>query len=222
MPKRRCLSCGEIIDSSWRFCPSCGEEQQPDLFGEFFSEFGKELRRITGSFEHRHNFEAFDATPMFSRNAGGFSVKVTRRNNEEPKVEVRTFGNVRPEDIERNLRGLPPNTPLKEGFVRIENSPRQATQAPRKPGKISEPLSKMMTEGEKVIAELALPNVSSLKDVEVTELESSIEVRGYGKEESYFKIIAIPEGAKVIGKSFSGGTLRLELGTPAGKPRETK
>jgi len=222
MPKRRCLSCGEIIDLTWKFCPSCGEEQQQGLFGEFFSEFEKELRRITGSFERRHNFEAFDATPMFSRSGGGFSVKVTRRNNEEPKVEVRTFGNVRPEDIERNIRGLPPNAPLKEGFVRIENSPRQATQTSRKPGKISEPLSKIMTEGERVIVELSLPNVSSLKDIEVTELESSIEVRGYGKEESYFKIIAIPEGAKVVGKSFSGGTLRLELGKPLGRPRELK
>lgn len=212
MPKRRCMSCGEIIDSSWKFCPSCGEEQNniPDFLSEFFSEFDRNLRNIAGM-----NFERLDTTPMFSENAGGFSLKVTRRNNEEPKVEVRTFGNVRPEDIERNIRGLPPTAPLRGGFVRIGVA-QKTVQTPRKPGKVSEPRSKITTEGNRVIVELALPNVPSLKDVEVTELESSIEVRGYGKDESYFKIIAIPEGARVIGKSFSGGTLRLELGKNEG------
>jgi hypothetical protein len=192
MALRTCPNCGARVDSSWRYCPSCGGELQLDFFEDFFQEFNRKMRKMTGAIDH--NFEAFDAKPMFAPTAGGFTLRVTRRNAEKPKVEVRTFGNVRPEDVTRQLQnaGMPAKRAL-----------------PSKP--FSEPQTKMTTEGGRAVIEMSLPKIESLKDIEIAKLESSIEVRAYGKEQGYFKIIAIPPEAQLVGKSFSGGVLRLEF-----------
>lgn len=195
MVPRICHNCRAQVDSSWRFCPSCGEELPvfrigPErLLSDFMSEFG----RARG--ELMRNFESFDATPMFGGNASGFSVKVTRKNRERPKVEVRTFGNVNPADVTRSLE---------RAGVKAE-VPKRVPAAPE------EPLTKVTNEGGKVVIEMSLPKIASLKDIDISRMESSIEVRAQGRERGYFKIIAIPEDARITGKSFAGGILRLEL-----------
>ncbi len=197
MAMRQCPECGAPVDSSWRFCPACGEELVPGFFSEFFDEFNRTLGRMGGGLNQ--NFEMFDATPLFKENAGGFSVRVTRRSDrKEPEVEIRTFGNVKPEDVRRQLE--------EQSGIQASRSIPAARKAP-----VKEPQTKMTKEGDRVVVEMSLPGIGSLKEVDITKLESSIEVRAYGREQGYFKIIAIPEGAQVVGKSFSGAVLRLEL-----------
>ncbi|MFH0962120.1 MAG: zinc ribbon domain-containing protein [archaeon] len=214
MAARRCVNCGEIVDSSWKFCPGCGEELYTDFFSEFISEFNERIRRMARAPMQNHNFEAFDATPMFSHNAGGFSVKITRKSGgEKPAVEIKTFGNVRPEDVERSLQaqglevgGSPGTRALNPGRGGAPKGVQKAA-----PKSFSEPQTKVTSEGARVVVEMNLPKISSIRDVEIAKMESSIEVRAYGKEQGYFKIIAIPSEAHIVGKSFSGGVLRLEL-----------
>lgn len=211
MTARRCPACGEIIDTSWRFCPSCGEEVHVDFFSELFDDFNRQIREIERErrmqVSQRRNFEVFDATPMFFQNAGGFSVKVTRKGNEKPQVQVKTFGNVRPQDVARGLaaQGISISGKVSE--------PENPEKKPLKKSvqKVSEPQTKVSSEGSRVIIEMSLPGVETVRDIEISKMESSVEVRAYGGDQGYFKIIAIPDEARLVGKSFSAGVLRLEL-----------
>jgi len=74
--------------------------------------------------------------------------------------------------------------------------------------------------GNKVLVEISLPNVRSSGDIDISELENSIEVKavaGSGSaadaagRKGYFKIIRKPEFSRIAKKSFSDGVLRLEL-----------
>jgi len=62
-----------------------------------------------------------------------------------------------------------------------------------------------------IVVEMKMPDVKSDKDVELNRLSDSIEVRGYGQEKGYFKILNIPRKHTLLEKKLDEGKLVLKF-----------
>jgi hypothetical protein len=72
-----------------------------------------------------------------------------------------------------------------------------------------EPLTDMRRLSDKIVYEILIPGVKSLKDISINKLENSIEIKAVSKDRAYFKIIPINLGIK--GYNLLKGKLVLEL-----------
>jgi len=72
-----------------------------------------------------------------------------------------------------------------------------------------EPAVSVRRLSNRVIYELAVPGVKSLKDVSVAQRENSIEVKALAKDKVYFKIV--PLGFPILDCNLLKGKLILEL-----------
>ena len=143
-----CRRCGKKVEKGWRFCPNCGsvtERQSRSLFDEIFSRFRGEFKDMDKMFNKE--FEVLDLSP-FLRQQGrprgaGFTIKITRRNNERPNVNVRTFGNIDNDvvrkEVAEGMRPLgvaqPGERPLpeperKSDFQKTRHEPAKITEEP--------------------------------------------------------------------------------------------
>ena len=73
-----------------------------------------------------------------------------------------------------------------------------------------EPKTNVRRLSDKVIYEIEIPKVDSLKDISIIKLENSIEIKAIGKDEAYFKRISI--NFPIINYIFSQERLILEFG----------
>jgi len=73
-----------------------------------------------------------------------------------------------------------------------------------------EPKTEVKHLGYKDVIEIHLPGVKSMRDIQITQLEQSIEIKARVGDKLYFKLLPIPPG-NAIKKSFSKGKLRIEI-----------
>jgi len=193
--KKICKKCGEKISNKFDFCPYCGfSTGSPN---EDWGMLGK---------NDQFNNQDFFTNSMF----GGFSGKVLQKMlNNTMKMLEKEMGNVQ-QDKE---------IPLKTNFELFINgkriSPRnikvtkkQVDQVPSKKIKNSsefsqenikkfselpkqEPLANVRRLSNKVIYEIDVPGVKSLKDISIIKLENSIEIKAVAKDKAYKKLIPV-------------------------------
>ncbi len=217
----RCPRCGYPMDDEWSYCPRCGAKRNGDFFENIFTRFRKEFEEMNKLFER--DFEAFDLSPVFkNRKTSGFSIKITTSGNGKPKVSVRTFGDV---DEKRIKKQIERQLGIKSGVEELSEAPQRTTEhtllsrTPRrmeKPKKIpkvtEEPKTEIRRVNDRVIVEMDIPGVEDMKDIEVTELENSVEVKATAGEKAFFKIITKPHQSRLIDQRFEKGKLFLEFG----------
>jgi hypothetical protein len=221
-----CRRCGKKVEKGWRFCPNCGsvtERPSKSLFDEIFSRFRREFRDMDRTFNRfDKEFEVLDLSPFLRKprtpRGRGFTIKITRRNNQQPKVDVKTFGNVDRDAVRKEIReemhslGMKQRSkdPLPEP-ARDEDLPVKPTRE-EKPAKfMEEPKTNVKSLGTKLVVEMELDDVKSQDDIDVNELESSVEVRARAGDKAYFKIIKKPGQFSVKSKRFEKGKLFLEF-----------
>jgi HSP20 family molecular chaperone IbpA len=205
--KKKCPACGKKVEKEFSYCPYCGEElkEAEEEFEEFrpFSIFedidkdiGKELKRVDKMFS-----KDFFKFPKFER-GGGISITIQSGTGMEPKVEVKTSGEYKKlePEIKRRL-GVKPA--IEEVEEEVEKKPR------RIPKVTEEPEAKIEKIGNKQRIEIKLPDVKSEKDIEVKDLEQSIEVKAFAGDKAYFKLLPIV--GTVTKKEFKNGILRIEV-----------
>ena len=73
-----------------------------------------------------------------------------------------------------------------------------------------EPKTNIRRLSDKVVYEIEVPGVKSIKDVSIIKLERSIEIKAYSKDKLYFKTISI--NLPITDYSLSEEKLILELG----------
>ena len=220
-----CRRCGKNIEKGWRYCPNCGsvtEKPGKSLFDEIFSRFRKEFRSMDSAFDKvDKEFEVLDLSPFIRQPGGpkgkGFTIKITRRNNQQPKVDVRTFGNVDRAAVRRDVAqgmhsmGMKPSSRAQLPKPAREGSPSKFKHD-EKPAKImEEPRTSVKSLGTKLLVEMDMDDVKSQDDIDVKELESSVEVRARAGDKAYFKIIKKPGQFSVRGKRFEKGKFYLEF-----------
>jgi HSP20 family molecular chaperone IbpA len=64
--------------------------------------------------------------------------------------------------------------------------------------------------GEKLYIKINIPNIDE-DDIEIDEMENSIEVRAYKGETRYFKLIPFPEEYQTISKEYLPGEIIIAL-----------
>jgi len=201
--KRYCKNCREKVSTKYRFCPSCGSEiknykeedwgmlGREDVFGEesvaspFFTGFsGKILNNMLGS-----------ALKMLE--------KEMKNAEKTPKSNFRLMINGKEIQIGQQKKSQEVKKISRREFGKEQL--KKISELPKK-----EPKTILKRLGDKIIYEIEMPEVKSLNDVLINNLENSIEIKAIGEKLIYSKII--PINMPVINQELSQGKLILELG----------
>ena len=114
---------------------------------------------------------------------------------------------VDPSNIKVTKRPFPQGTSVKKKLS-SKDLPRGELKDFRKfPRK--EPLTNIRRLSNRVVYEIELPGVKSIKEISIIPLESSIEIKAISKDQSYFKII--PLNFPITDYNFSKEKLVLEF-----------
>lgn len=214
----RCQRCGKAISEVWEFCPFCGQRirRGKSLFDGIFERMNRQMREIDkeiGSsgqgMDIERRMKGMRESPLGKRNAksGGFTINIRSATGQEPKVSIHTFG-----DFGKGGRDGPGKKVVfrpaagagKEGYSadRIKMDKAEVTE---------EPETSTRKVNGKTVAEISLPGVKNESDIEVNSLENSIEIKALAGNKAYFKIITKPADARISGRDFRDGVLRLQI-----------
>ncbi len=236
-----CPRCGKKIEKGWNFCPFCGyrPDNGPQMFGGAFGGvFNSLMKRLSKQMEEMNkqmdrDLEVMDLSPLFrdmegrkinitkKPHARGFTIRINRSNDSPPKVDVKTFGKVdrdMQKQIQDNLKRMGISSPDRMTIQQPKPAARGQAKRPEKdvksfptPKYCEEPKADVKKEGSRVVVDLDLPGVGSDSDIEIKELENSIEVRAMAGDKAFFKILTKPAGVSLREKQFGSGKLHLEF-----------
>ncbi|MCX6815113.1 MAG: zinc-ribbon domain-containing protein [Candidatus Aenigmarchaeota archaeon] len=218
-----CPVCGTRIEKEWGFCPRCGTRISGDFFDEIFSRMRKELAEMNKLLEK--DIEAFDLSPWFKDmdkkaslhpKRSGFTIKIVRAGNRQPDVSVRTFGDVDKSKLKKEIDELgawQPGIEKEAAFRQGSGKPAKPQEklVIKRPMKTEEPKTSVARSASKVVVSIQLPGVESANDIEVSELENSVEVKALAQDKAYFKILTKPSQFRLSKKSFEKGVLQMEF-----------
>ncbi|MFZ5955851.1 MAG: hypothetical protein ACOYT4_05500 [Nanoarchaeota archaeon] len=199
MLKRKCIGCGKKIDKKFNFCPYCGfsfkQEKEETEFGMLGRddviddvELARELRlpfgldKLMDSLIKQLNKELSSMAAEGGPN--GFKIQISTG---KPKI-----GDIIEEGIDEKPQHI-----SREEIERRKNLPKKEAQ------------SNVRRLGDRIIYEISVPNVKSKKDVIISKLENSIEIKAYSPENCYFK--TIPLKVEILGFYIKNNILFLEL-----------
>jgi HSP20 family molecular chaperone IbpA len=221
----KCPKCGKELEKAYRFCPFCGARtaRRRSIFDLFFPRFGKEMSLMEKQMRQmERQFEALDIRPLFRQpgRGRGFTIKIVRRGGEEPKVSVQTFGDVNQEELRKQVReqmrlGKPVKIALRPARPAARPKPAPARPAPPRelpvPKMTEEPKTEARRTDSRVVVDMRIPGVKSEKDIQIQELEESVEVKAMAGDKAYFKILTKPARTRLVKKSLKNGKLVLEF-----------
>ncbi len=211
----KCSNCGSGVEGGWKFCPKCGARTGRRIFsfGDIFSKALKDMETLSKRVDR--DMEAFDISPWFDEipeglknhakpSRKGFSIRITSGTGMEPNIDVKTFGNVDKEEVRKQIEKMSyvPSKPSRE-----KEQPRKERPAPKN---TEEPATTIRKEDSMVLVDMDIPGVKE-EDIEIEDLESSIEVKAISGDKAYFKIITKPEAKALVESRFADGKLHLEF-----------
>jgi len=213
--KKKCKKCNKKISDSYDFCPHCGSPINPQ--SEDWGILGKnDILSESNNFPNQL-FGGLSGK-MLNKMLGGAMKMLEKEMQREiqnqnnfPKTNFELFINgkrINPRNIKVTKRPIT-KKPIKKQIPQI-NLPNEKlsgfSKLPRQ-----EPKTNVRRFSEKVIYEIELPGVKAIKDVSITRLENSIEIKATSKEKAYFK--SIPINLPITNYNLSEEKLILELET---------
>ncbi|HDD45935.1 MAG TPA: zinc-ribbon domain-containing protein [Candidatus Aenigmarchaeota archaeon] len=206
MINMKCPRCGSEVKSGWSYCPVCGFKLKrvEEIPTDIFSIVEREMKAFNKLFEK--DFEFFDLTPWFRKGRKGFTIKIIQESGKEPRITVKTYGDIDREKVEKELYdrfGI--KSPLKAQPERkrvIDISTPKITEEPR---------SEIRRVGDKLIVDIHLPGVKKEEDIDIKVLENSVEVKAFAGEKVYFKILTKPPEFDIARYAFENEILHLEF-----------
>ena len=207
--KRLCNKCGKKFNAKYRFCPHCGSNDEEfddgnggmlgkdDLLPKENLQLPMGFNMIFNSLMKNLSKQLNGAYDKPQKNSGqgmkkeGLSISISTSGNNPARIKVNSV-----EDEKKQVKKIP-------GQFSQESS-KKFTELPRE-----EPKTNIRRLSNKVIYEIEIPEVKSLKDISIIRLESSIEIKAIGKNKAYFK--KIPLNFPIINYLFSEEKLILEF-----------
>lgn len=198
--KKKCKKCGEKISDKFSFCPNCGASV----------DYEKENWGMLGKNDNIDPFDAFEkgmfggiSGKMLNRMLGGAMKMLEKemkknmenlQSNNIPKTNFELYINgkrVSPQNIKVTRKEIPNKQNKPQHKTHTNYHFDEETQ--KKFAKMSktEPITNVRRLSNKVIYEIDVPGVISIKDVSVIRLENSIEIRAITKDAAYKKIIPV-------------------------------
>ncbi len=205
--KRTCTKCKKRISKNYRFCPYCGYGDE-DFDSEKWGMLGKSdlipqdnfqlpmgLNTIFNSLMKNLNKQLNDSySPNKITDAkiknNGVSISISTSGNNPPQVRINS--------PQKKIKKKLPGHFSKESSEKFSQLKKQ------------EPKTDIRRLSNKVIYEIEIPGVKSLKDISVIKLETSIEIKAIAKNKAYFK--RIPINFQIVNYIFSEEKLILEFG----------
>lgn len=137
--------------------------------------------------------------------AGGISISISTESGKNPSIKVKSFGNA-PEfrGIEREIKQDIPEKKIEKIAEISEEKARKISKLPRE-----EAETRVRRLANKIIYEISLPGVKSIKDVVINKLENSIEIKAFAKDRVFFKLF--PIGLPIIKYKLQSEKLMIEL-----------
>ncbi len=201
--KQKCKKCNEKISDKYSYCPSCGAPLKPEKKEDWgmlgkndtvdpFEAFekgmlggmgGKMLNKMIGSAmkmlenEMRKNMKNTpqkDTAPKTNFELYINGKKISPKNIKVTRKEV-PQQNKKPQKINKNFQNYFGQDSIKK-YSNLEKI---------------EPKANIRRLSNKVIYEIDVPGVESIKDISVVKLENSIEIKAVSKEKAYKKTIPI-------------------------------
>jgi RNA polymerase subunit RPABC4/transcription elongation factor Spt4/HSP20 family molecular chaperone IbpA len=192
--KKQCKKCKSKINSKFDYCPYCGTPV--DLSKEDFGMLGK--NDIADPFEEMSkNMFGGISGKMFNKMLGGAmkmlekELQKNMQNSEaQPKTNFELYINgkkISPDNIKITRKELPEKEAKKIQNQNFDDEKiKKFSKLPKK-----EPSTNIRRLSNKVIYEINIPGVSSIKDISIIKLEGGIEIRAIAKDQAYQKVISI-------------------------------
>jgi HSP20 family molecular chaperone IbpA len=211
--KKNCRNCGEKIKGDFIFCPFCGSSTGKELREEDWGLLGKndemqEMNTLSrglfaGMSDKMLNKMLSSAMKMLEKE---MQKGMSSQNTElQSNIELYINGKkISPENIKVTKKvEKQPKSPIIQTFNQ-ENIKKFST-LPKK-----EPTTNIRRLSNKVVYEIDIPGVTSIKDIAVSKLENSIEIKAVAKDKAYAKVI--PIDLPLRGFKLDKDKLILELG----------
>ena len=210
--RRRCPNCNFPVEEDWNYCPNCGfylggGRRRIDIFSPFLESIEEEFRRIDKMIKEAFSFPSFEEIEEVQKRKyrptkfGGISIEIRSGTGMKPIVKVKTYG---------DYKKFEPQIKKKLGVPEYEEKIKE-----EKPAKIpritEEPEAKIERVDNKIFITINLPDVKNEKDIEIKQLEQSIEVKAFAGDKAYFKLIPIPPNRHIAKKEFKEGKLTIIL-----------
>jgi RNA polymerase subunit RPABC4/transcription elongation factor Spt4 len=203
---KKCRYCGKDLKNDWVACPYCGEgtKKEAEFFGPFniISDIEKEFERIDKMSDIFKMPRIYIKSPSKS---SGISITIRSGTGMRPQVDVKTSGGykkVEPE-LKRKLG-------VREG-ISSEIEEKMPERKAIIPKITEEPETKIERKGNYGTINIKLPDVKNEKDIEIRQLEQSIEIKAFAGDKAYFKLIPIKPNSQILNRSFKDGILRVEI-----------
>ena len=202
------------------------------------AEMNKLLEKDIEAFDLSPWFSGMDKESLHPKRSG-FTIKIVQAGDKQPEVSVRTFGDVDKGKLKKEIGELGAWQEANEkeaGESRKASADafNRNSGFQRKPGfghglfrtkpagpqeklvikglmKTEEPKTSVARSASKVVVSIQLPGVDSEKDIEISELENSVEVKALAHDRAYFKILTKPGQFRLARKSFQKGVLEMEF-----------
>jgi len=216
MFKKKCSKCGKKINKNYDFCPYCGnsffspekEEKDYGLLGKKDIEGFDDIKMPFGfNFLTKKLFKELDKQlregdineEMFKeRKPMGTSISISFSSSDgQPKIKVKEYGKNRKVKKLEAKKSLP-------NLQNIERLPKKYSKLPKK-----EAETKVRRLSNKIVYEINLPGVNSIKDILINKLENSIEIKAFSKDKAYFKLL--PINLDILNYNLKDEKLILEL-----------
>lgn len=205
-----CSRCKSKISRNFDFCPYCGwnvKKRGEGLLDEIddmkgmFSGLNLNVKDINCLFEQmkkevlrEDNREKERIAPKTI--SSGFSITITSGKGKNPMIDIKTHGMPSQKITRNEVKEIVQNIP-EENVEKISKLPKV------------EPKSKVRRLSDKIVYEIDMPGVISLKDIFINKLSNSIEIKALSKNKNYSKII--PVSLPIKKYYLSDGKLILEL-----------
>ncbi|MFH1308349.1 MAG: zinc ribbon domain-containing protein [archaeon] len=225
---KKCGRCNKELAKNFEFCPFCGanlrkqkEEQNFGLLGRednFFDmnmvrmpfgfnklfnslvkELDKQFKELDKEMTHEIKEKKVKKPQQFPNNSG-ISIKISTSTGKQPEINISGFG-PEFEKIKDDIEEKP--------VIRAHITDEQAKKYSKLPKK--EAMTKVRRLSNKIVYEITLPGVKSLKEVIINKLENSIEIKAFSKDSAYFKLL--PVNLPLVDYKLQDEKLILELQT---------
>ena len=207
---KNCPKCGKNIKENFDFCPYCGNSLDAN---NNWGILGKNDHIIEQSPFNNSLFGGGIFNKMLG-NAMKILEKELQREIKDsqtlPRTKVQLYINGKKVEIQgqpkkiikkskKQIKSIPSTYLSKENLKRFSNFPREA------------PKTSVRRLSDRIVYDIEMPEVKSIRNVSIVKLENSIEIKAIGKSKAYYKVIKI--GLPIIDYYISKGKLILELGT---------
>jgi len=217
--RKECKHCNKKVSGKYDFCPYCGrsvigKSKKKDDFGMLGEDDNiDEFERLSKSM-----FDGFGGKIMNKMLGSAMKMlekelekEMKQKKNIHPRTNFQLFINGK----RVNLNGAAMQQSAKQKDKKqtkevilnyfSQEAQKKFSNLPRK-----EPSTDIRRLSDKVVYEINLPGVNSMKDISLMKLENSLEIKAVGKNKAYFK--TIPINLPIINNNFADEKLVLEFG----------